>query len=78
MIGKTWVMYKTWIQARNQEKIPLHHVKLSYQLTIKNLNLKVDHHTGGKCCIHGPKHHKENPLLSLEQVEGIFVHTAGN
>ena len=30
-------------------------VKLSHQLIIKNLNLKVNHHTGGKWFIHGPK-----------------------
>ena len=41
-------------------------IKLLYQLTIKSLNLKVDHHTGGKWFIHGPKHRKENQLLSME------------
>ena len=35
--------------------IPLHHIKLSHQLTSKNLNLKVDHHARGKWFIHGPK-----------------------
>ena len=33
---------------------------------IKNLNLKLDHHTGGKWFIHNPKDHKENQLLGLE------------
>ena len=40
-------MYKTQIKARNQEKNPSLYIKLSHQLKIKNLNLKVDHHTGG-------------------------------
>ena len=34
-------------------------MKLTHQLTIKNLNLKVDHHREGKWFIHGPKHRKE-------------------
>ena len=45
-------------------KIPLHHIKLSHQMTIKNL--KVDHHTGGRWFIHDSKHRKEDQLLSLE------------
>ena len=59
---------KIWIKTRNQENNPqtLHHVNLSYQLTIKNLNRKVDYLTGGKWFIHGPKHRKENQLLILE------------
>ena len=40
-------MYKTRIKARDDRNIPLHHIQLSHQLTIKHLNLKVDHHTGG-------------------------------
>ena len=31
----------------------------------------MDNHTGCKCFIQGPKHHKEIQLLSLEQVEDI-------
>ena len=31
-----------------------------------NLNLKVDHHTGGKWFIEGPKHGMENQLLNLD------------
>ena len=46
-------------------KNPLYHIKLSHQVTIKNLNLKVDHHTGDKWFIHSPKHSKENQLLRL-------------
>ena len=33
---------------------------------LKNINLKVDHHIGGKLFIHSSKHHKENLLLNLE------------
>ena len=47
------------------EKEPLHHIKFSHRPTDKILNLKVDHHTGGKLFIHGQKHHGENQLLSL-------------
>ena len=32
----------------------------SIQLSFKTMNLKVNHHTGGKWFIHGTKHHKEN------------------
>ena len=35
-----------------------YHLKLDFQ--------KVDLHTGGKWLIHGTKHHKDNPLQSLE------------
>ena len=61
-------MYKIWIKARNQEKMSLHHIKTSHQLTIKSLNLKVDDDRRGKWTIYGPKHHKENQLLSYEHL----------
>ena len=45
----------------------LHFTKITYQLMfLKNKDLKVDHHTGGKWFIEGPKRHKENQLQSLE------------
>ena len=37
-----------------KRKIPLHHIKLSRQLVIKNLIINVDHHIGDKWFIHGP------------------------
>ena len=36
------------------------------RIFIWNVNLKMDHHTGGKWFIHGPKHFKENQMLNLE------------
>ena len=36
-------------------KIGFHHTKLTHKLTSKNLNLKLDHHTGGKWFIHSHK-----------------------
>ena len=33
---------------------------------LNNINLQVDHHTGGRWFIHGSKPHKENQLQSLE------------
>ena len=35
-----------------------YHFKLDFQ--------KVDQQTGGKCLIHGTKHHNDNQLQSLE------------
>ena len=35
-----------------------YHFKLDFQ--------KVDQHTGGKCLIHGSKHHKDNHMQSWE------------
>ena len=35
-------------------------------MIIENMNPLVNHHTGGKWFIHGPKHHKQYQLLSLE------------
>ena len=36
----------------------LHYVKLKHQLSFRNKNLKVDHHTRGKWFIYGPDSHK--------------------
>ena len=36
------------------------------------MDLKVDHNLRGKWFIHGPKHHKENQLLSLEHSNPFF------
>ena len=33
---------------------------------VENINLKVDHHTGGKWFIHGHYYRKENQSQSLE------------
>ena len=42
------------------------YVKLTHQLSFRNINLKLDHHTAVKWFIHDPKHRKENRLLSLK------------
>ena len=34
--------------------------------SVQKINLKLDHHTGGKWFIYSPKHRKENQLLSLK------------
>ena len=57
---------KAMIKVKHQSKIPLHYGKLSHQLSFKNINLKLDHHTGGKWFIHDPEHHKGNQLLSMK------------
>ena len=46
----------------------LHYAKIAYQLFffLKNKDLQVDHHAGGKWFIHGLKRHKENQFQSLE------------
>ena len=49
-------MYETCTKVTNQQKLLLHQINFSHQLAYKNLNLKVDHHTGGKWFIHDPKH----------------------
>ena len=53
------------MKNKNQQKQPPY-VKLAHQPSFRNVNLKLDHHTGGKWFIHGPKHRKENKLLSLK------------
>ena len=52
---------------------PLHCVKLTHQLSFKNLTLNVDHHTGDKWFTHGPKHCKENQLLTLKHSWVYYV-----
>ena len=45
------------------------------------MNLKLDHHTRGKWFIHGPKHRKENQLLSLKPpcwLKLLILMTANN
>ena len=54
------------IEENIQKNIPGHYIKLTHQLSFRNLHLKVEHQTGSKGFIHGPKHHKENQLLPLE------------
>ena len=56
---------KLWTEARNN-KYMKYHSKLTYQLSFWNVSGKVDYHAGGKWFIHGPKHRKENQLLSLK------------
>ena len=57
-------MYKEKIRDIDQYQIRLHFVKLTQQMSFRNLNLKLDPHTGGKWFIHGPKKRKANQLLS--------------
>ena len=54
------------IGKKLRDTIILHHIRFSHQLTIKNLNLKVDYHKGASGSCTAQKHHKENQLLSLE------------
>ena len=65
ILDKTSVMYKIWITAGNQLNIPLHYTKLTYQLSVKTINLKVDHHTGDKC-LQNTKQCLEYQFRSLE------------
>ena len=45
-----------------QKAIFLHHTKRTHQLSFYYTNTYVDHHTGGKGFIHGPKRHKGKQL----------------
>ena len=56
---------KPWTEVRNY-KYMKYHSKLTYQLSFWNVSRNVDYHAGGKWFIHGPKHRKENQLLSLK------------
>ena len=47
-IGKTWIMYKTFINSKKQYEIPPAKASLHISCHFKNINLKVDHHTWGK------------------------------
>ena len=69
-------MYKTRIKHEIKRNFPLDHIKLPYQLTIKNLNLKADHDTGDTWFIHGTKHRKENQLLSMGLVSDTYTNCA--
>ena len=57
---------KTRIKAK-RKKTHLHHIKFEHQLLFGTINLKVDHKTGGKWVIHGPKYLNENQLPSLKR-----------
>ena len=50
----------------HQQKLPLHNAKLTHHFSFRNINLKLDHHRGGKWFILSPKHCKVNYLLSLK------------
>ena len=60
------VYAQTIIKSRNQLKSYLLFQNYSPTVILKSMNLKVDHQTGGKWFIHGPKDHKKNQLLSPE------------
>ena len=60
------VIYKQNDKAEQQYKIPLHYDTLTHQLSFRNINKKVDHHTEASGSSMTPKHHKENQLLSLK------------
>ena len=60
-----------WIWEENDKQnlgnvLNINKGKKSREKSYQHLNLKEDHHTGDKWLIHGPRHHKENQLLSLE------------
>ena len=48
------------------------YTKLAYQ-HFKNINLKLDHCTGHKWSIYGPRRHEENQLLILEHSSWLFL-----
>ena len=59
--------HKKWIENSsplNQAHTNCHH---------KIINLQVGHHKKGKWLIHGPKHHKGNPVLSLENFCWLYL-----
>ena len=53
---------KTIKKTKHQKKIHLRYVKLTHQLSVRNMNMNMGHHTGGKWFIHGPQHRMGNPL----------------
>ena len=55
-----WAMYKDNYKTEYQYKIHLHYAKLTHQLSFRKNNLKLDHRTGEKWFIHGPKHRNKN------------------
>ena len=54
-------MYKNMNELIENLSAPLQ----NYTLSLKNINLKVDHRTGGLWFIHGPKRRKDNQFQSL-------------
>ena len=50
------------MQATNQQEIPLHYTKLTHQLSLKRINLKVDLHKAGEMV---------HPRLKTPQGESI-------
>ena len=46
---------KTKIKDQHQSKIPLQYVKRTHWVLFRNINLKLNHHTGDKWFMHGPK-----------------------
>ena len=65
-------MYKDNNKILTSIEIPLHYVKLTHQLSFRNINLKLDNRTRGKWFIHSPKHHEENQLL-LKRITLLLI-----
>ena len=53
-------VYRQDKRQQKQKKIPVHYAKRTHKISFRNINLKVDHQTGGKLSFHGPKHRKDN------------------
>ena len=58
--------------SKNPIQTILYYAKLTHQLLSMNINIKVDHYTGGKLFIHGPKHRK-NQVASLKHSLQLFI-----
>ena len=59
-MAKTSVVYHNMNNSTNS--IRHHSSKLTHLLSFKNMDLKMDHHTGGKWLIHSLKHRTKNQL----------------
>ena len=65
---------KTWKKKCNKSiENPLHLIKMTHQLSFRNINIKVAHHAEWGWFIYSPKHHKDNQLLLLSHYCQVFL-----
>ena len=55
------------------KKDRIRYVNLTNHLSFTTDIQKLVQHTGGKCLIHGTKHHNDNQLQSLELAQSMYV-----
>ena len=62
-------MYKSMNEAYKSMKIVLHYIKFTHLLSFRNLNLRMEHYTGGPWFIHCSKQVSNMPADNFSPIQ---------